>query len=296
MKENIHILLFYKYIDISDLKEFQSMHLNDCNSLGIKGRILIANEGINGSVSGTKEQIEQYKALLRSDSRFKDIRFKEDIGIMHPFKKMQIKIKTEIVNMNQKVNLSNTGPYISPKELLDIYNSNEDIIILDARNEYEARIGKFKNSINLPIKKFREFPKAIEQLQHLKEKKIVTYCTGGIRCEKATAYMKEIGFKNVFQLKDGILNFGKEFPDTIWEGKCFVFDKRLMSKVNSSDETISNCDICNISCDLYRNCRNERCDKYIIVCPACKEKYAGCCSKNCFNEFLSKTRLTAPIQ
>ncbi|MEK6929002.1 MAG: rhodanese-related sulfurtransferase [Nanoarchaeota archaeon] len=287
--EQISILLFYKYTYIKNPVLFRAENLLLCKQLGIKGRILIAHEGINGSISGSKEQTEKYKKLLRKDSRLSDIKFKEDLGLQHPFKKMIIKIKKEIVNFGKNVDLRRTGEYLSPAEFLDLYKDEnkigKEIIILDARNNYESKIGKFKGAITPDIETFREFSKIAEQLKDKKDKKIVMYCTGGIRCEKATAYFKEQGFKDVAQLEGGILTFAKEFQDTIWEGSCFVFDKRLKSNVNSKESPITKCELCDVPCDLYKNCRNKICDKYTIICIPCGQKYGYCCSPTCFKSF-----------
>jgi UPF0176 protein len=285
MEKKTHILLFYKYVNIENPTGFAKSHLEECNALGLKGRILVAGEGINGSVAGDFEKTEKYKRLLRQDPRFKDIVFKEDIGVSIPFKKMVIKIKKELVRFEQKVSLDNTGKHLTPKEFLEIYEKNDDVIILDARNDYESRVGKFKNAVTPPIKKFSEFPKVAEMLKDKKDKKIVMYCTGGIRCEKASAYLKENGFEDVSQLSGGILSFGKEFPDTVWEGTCFVFDKRLTSEVNDDVKPITKCEICEIACDLYRNCSNPKCDKYSVICVECEVSYQGCCSEECLEAY-----------
>ena len=136
----------------------------------------------------------------------------------------------------------------------------------------------------------------MKKLSDKKDKKIITFCTGGIRCEKAARYMKDQGFKNVLQLKDGILAFTKEFPDTYWEGKCFVFDKRLVSDVNNSKEIISNCFTCNKASDLYRNCRNVKCDKLYIQCKDCQGNFNGCCSKDCFLVFREQCMVKSLIK
>jgi UPF0176 protein len=282
----IHILLFYKYVKIDNPKMFARKHLAICKKIGLLGRILVAKEGINGSVSGTEEQINEYKDQMSKNALFKDIIFKEDLGLENPFKKMNIKVKNELVRFEQNVNLSNTGKHISPEEFLDLYNKKEDVIILDARNDYESKVGKFKNAITPSIKTFKEFPKVAELLKDQKDKKIVMYCTGGIRCEKASAYLIEKGFKNVSQLDGGILTFGKKFPDSVWEGKCFVFDKRMVSSINTNDSCLSKCQHCNKNCDLYRNCRNKTCDKLFSICKNCEDAMQGCCSEDCFNKNL----------
>jgi len=286
--EKLYVLLFYKFVKIENPEKFKEEHLKSCNNLGVLGRIIVAEEGINGSVSGTKEQIENYKIILASEEIFSGIVFKEEEILNHPFTKMQIKIKDEIVNFGVSVNLEQNGEYLDSEKFYELYKkSPEAFIILDTRNDYEYKIGKFKNAIHLNIKTFRQFPEALKKIENLKDKKIITYCTGGIRCEKASAYMKEKGFKNVYQLKDGILNFGKRFPDTFWEGKCFVFDKRMVTSINSpesEDDIITNCENCGDVCDLYKNCRNPECDRFVIICLKCQEKLIGCCSVECKNE------------
>jgi len=281
----IHILLYYKFVDIENPSEFVEKHMEFCKSIGLKGKILVSKEGINGSVSGTINQTEKYKEYLRSDSRFSDIVFKEDIGLTHPFTKMAVRVKPEIIAMKKKVNLDNKAPYVEPSELREMYEKGEDFVIVDARNDYEWKVGKFKNAITLPIKTFREFPDAVKRIEKFKNKKIITYCTGGIRCEKASAYLVEQGFENVFQLKDGILTYCKEFPEKDWEGKCFVFDKRVMSDVNGNKDEITSCEVCNGSCDLYRNCRSIGCNRFVVMCVSCEDRMNGCCSDKCFSDF-----------
>ncbi len=283
MTEEIHILLFYKYAEIENPEKFAKSHLEFCKQIGVLGKVLVAHEGINGSISGTKEQVERYKEDLRKDKRFSDIVFKEDIGLMHPFTRMAVRIKNEIIALKAKVDMKNKGKYISPEEFLKLYEDGEDVIILDARNNYESRVGKFKRAITPDIEVFREFPKVAEILADKKDKKIITYCTGGIRCEKASAYLKEHGFKNVYQLEGGIVSFCKKFPNSVWEGTCFVFDKRMLS--NEIGGIAGKCEICDADCDLYRNCKNFSCDKLTLICLGCEKKMNGCCSIKCLREF-----------
>ncbi len=284
--EKIHILLYYKFVGIENPAEFADEHLKFCKSLGLSGKVLVGKEGINGSVCGTKQQIKKYKSRMKKDERFRDIVFKEDIGDSAPFTKMAVRVRPEIIAMKENVDLNMKGDYVSAEELFNMYEGGEDFVILDARNDYEWKVGKFKNAVTLSIKSFREFPKEVKKLKNkLTGKKIVTYCTGGIRCEKASAYMKQIGFENVFQLKDGIITFCKEYPDSFWEGKCFVFDKRLLADYNNFDNDISNCGVCGGACDLYRNCRNTDCDKLSVMCVSCEKEMSGCCSHICLESF-----------
>ncbi len=281
----VHITLFYKFTDINDPEGFAADQREFCRGEGLLGKILVAREGINGSLSGTKDQISRYKDFLRSKPGFSDIAFKDEKGTFHPFKKLIVREKKEIIRLEQELDMSKRGKYISPEELLELYERGEEFIILDTRNNYESEVGRFKNAITPDIDTFREFPKALEALKDIKDKKIVTYCTGGIRCEKATAYMLKEGFKDVYQLKDGIINFCQKYPNTAWEGKCFVFDQRLISDVEQEGVCISRCVHCGESCDRYSNCNNPSCDDLVILCESCSEEMSGCCSEVCADEY-----------
>jgi len=261
--KNIHILLYYKFQPIKDVEYFVRKHKRKCEELGIFGKVLVANEGVNGSVSGSKEQMEKYKEFVRSLKGFEDVWFKEELGNSHPFTKMIVRIREEIVSMHKDLDMSKKSKYVSSEEFLAGCR-DEDVIILDARNDYEYKMGRFKNSINPDIKTFRQFPDFVEKFKEYKDKKIYMYCTRGIRCEKASLYMEEQGFTNVSQLHGGIINFCQELPNTAWEGKCFVFDKRLGSDINQGNETISHCISCNEISDLQRNCKYVYCDELVV--------------------------------
>ena len=278
------VVSFYKYVDINNPEEFAKEHLNWCLASGIKGKVSLAKEGINGSVFGDEETISKYKENLSSYNNFKDVWFKETGTDKIAFNKMHIRVKNEIVNSGlNKTNLKNTAPKLTPEQLLKFYEEGKDFVIVDARNWYESKIGRFKNSITPQITHFREWPKVVESLEDFKDKTIVTYCTGGIRCEKASAYMKENGFKDVYQMDGGILNYIQQFPDTYWEGGMFVFDDRKVFEPNTKEELkyISNCHFCNKPTSYYINCHNIDCDKIIVCCHDCKTEYDYCCSDEC---------------
>lgn len=285
----VNILLYYKFYPIENVEWFVREHKRFCRKLGIYGKVLIGKEGINGSISGTKEQTEEYKKFLTNFKGFENVFFKEEKGKEHPFSRMIVRIRKEIVSLHKKVDMTKKGKYVEPEKFLEDYNK-KDVIILDARNYYEYELGRFKNAVNPNIKTFREFPEFVEKFKENKDKKIYIYCTGGIRCEKAGIYMEEKGFKNVYQLHGGIINFCQKFPNTIWDGKCFVFDKRLVSDVGQNNNSITNCVTCNEISDLMRNCKNVSCDNLVIQCQKCQEKMHGCCSKKCTNEFLNYAR------
>ncbi len=295
MGDKIHIFLFYKFQEIKDPGWFVRKHKRFCGELGVLGKVLVAREGVNGSISGNKEQVEKYKEFLGNFPGFSDVIFKEELGTSHPFKKMIVKVREEIVSLHKDVDMTKKGKYVSPKEFLKLYDNNDEIIILDARNDYEYKLGRFKNALNPDIKTFRQFPEFVKKFKKengndVKKKKIVMYCTGGIRCEKASAYMEDQGFENVYQLEGGIINFCQQLPNTAWEGKCFVFDKRLMTNINQNNEAISECVSCNKISDLQRNCKYFECDALVVQCIECQEKLHKCCSKECMHKFLKYAR------
>ncbi|MBS3093921.1 rhodanese-related sulfurtransferase [Candidatus Pacearchaeota archaeon] len=293
----IKVLLFYKFNEITDPEYFVRKHKQKCKELGVLGKVLVAKEGINGSVSGTPEQMEAYKVYMHSLPGFEDVWFKEETAIEHPFTKMEARVRKEIIRLDKPVNMNNKGSFLTPQEFLDFYNK-EDFIVLDARNYYEYDLGRFKNAINPAIKSFREFPQFVDNFEKSvdKKKKIVMYCTGGIRCEKASAYMKERGFENVYQLEGGIINFCQQLPNTVWEGKCFVFDKRLLSDINQNNKPITHCISCNIESDLLKNCKHLDCDKLVVLCVECQKKLQGCCSEDCLKKFTHYARERAALK
>ncbi len=274
---------FYKYVEVENPTEIQNEILRLCESLSLKGRILLGEEGINGSVYGAEENIKKFMDNIKNNSLFCDIEFKTQITNKPAFRKLFVRIRKEVVHFGNNVDLKNTAKFVTPSQLKEMLDKNEEIVLVDMRNDYEAKIGRFKNSITLSMKNFRDLPKVMNEIENLKEKKIVTYCTGGIRCEKASAYLKENGFENVMQLKGGILKFGEEFPDTYWEGKCFVFDDRLAVDLNSNKNALNNCVWCSSPCDDYINCHNLDCDKLFICCEDCKESNNKSCSEECSN-------------
>ncbi|PKL90107.1 MAG: hypothetical protein CVV23_01825 [Ignavibacteriae bacterium HGW-Ignavibacteriae-2] len=281
---NYTILLFYKYIKIDDPHKFQQEHLNFCLENNIRGRVFVSEEGINATVSGTKENIEKYKNELRRYPEFEDIWFKEDESLEHAFNKTHVRVKKEIVHSGlQDVSLANGGKRLNPGELKKFYEDNEDFVIIDARNTYESVIGKFKNAITPRLDTFRDWTKVAEEYKEFKDKKVVTYCTGGIRCEKASAYLIENGFKNVYQLDGGIVTYTKQFPDTFWEGSVFVFDERRIVEPNKKEELkhIGQCYYCGTKTSWYINCHNQNCDKLLVTCHKCKEENDYCCSDEC---------------
>jgi len=223
------VLLYYHFVHIDDAESFWRDHKKLCQDLDLKGRILIASEGLNGTVAGTSENIALYKKILWQDSRFATMTFKESPAETVPFQKLKIKLRPEVISLHQDVPLDPhaRGEYISPAELEALYNSNEEFYIVDARNVYESDVGAFNGAILPEIQNFRELPDSVASLSELRHKKVVTYCTGGIRCEKASSLLKNKGFQDVYQLEGGIVSYLMQFPNSNFQGSCYVFDDRM---------------------------------------------------------------------
>ena len=273
------VVTFYKYIKISNPQKLTEKIRKLCEKLDLFGRILIAGEGINAGVSGEKKKMDKFKLGIKKNKLFSDISFREQECERNTYHKLVVRTRKEIVSFEEKISLDKRGKYIDPKKLNEWINGKEDFVLLDVRNDYETKVGKFKNALTLSIENFRDFPAEIKKLQHLKDKKIVTYCTGGVRCEKASSYMKENEFKNVRQLRGGIINHIGKFPDDFL-GSCFVFDDRLVSRLN---DPISECEICGKNCNIYINCHNLDCDKLFVCCDECMGKMNKACSAECKN-------------
>ena len=287
MSMDYRVLLYYKYVTIDDPETFAQEHLDFCKSLGLKGRILVSTEGLNGTLSGPVEATEKYKEHVRSDERFKDIVFKEDKAEEHAFKKMHVRPRKEIAafDLDEDVNPKElTGKYYSPSKFKEALLS-DDTIILDARNDYEYDLGHFRGAVRPDITRFRDLPDWIRNHKdELSGKKIVTYCTGGIRCEKFSGWLKREGFEDVGQLEGGIATYGKD-PETqgeYWDGKMYVFDERISVDVNHVNKTVVGKEwFDGTPCERYINCSNPECNKQILVSEENEERYLGACSYEC---------------
>lgn len=232
-KNEILVAALYKFVEIDDLLSLQSNLYEICEKNNIMGTILIANEGINGTISGKTNEINQTISLLKSDKRFTNIEIKYSSTDKQPFHRMKVRLKKEIVtiglpeiNPNKKV-----GTYVKPEDWNDLI-SDPNVIVIDTRNKYETKIGSFQNALDPETSSFREFPDWVKKFKSSKEnanKKIAMFCTGGIRCEKASSLMKEEGFEDVYHLQGGILKYLETIDkeNSLWNGECFVFDQRV---------------------------------------------------------------------
>lgn len=290
IENHYKILLFYKYVEINDPKAVRDWQYELCQKLGIKGRLIVAHEGLNVTLEGTAENVKKYVDELESDSRFRDIHFKWSVGNGNAFPKLSVKVRDEIVSLDLGAYDFSpnevTGKYISPEELHElIHNSDEEFYIIDMRNDYEHKVGHFAGSIMPDMKNFRDLPKMLDELKDLKDKKIVTVCTGGVRCEKASGFLVKHGFKDVSQLYGGIVSYMEKYPNEDFLGKLYVFDGRVTMgfNVDSPDHVIvGKCEKCDKTCDNYVNCGYPRCNKHFVCCDDCvNEEGKPYCSDNC---------------
>jgi UPF0176 protein len=279
-------LLYYCYTPLVEAEQFAAEHLRFCKSLNLVGRIIVADEGLNGTVSGTKESCKQYMDTVLADPRFAHTDFKIDEVDKPSFIKMHCRYKSEIVHSGlrdpQVINpLERTGIHLEPKDFMEM-KDQDDVVVLDVRSDYEHNLGRFKNAITLDIQNFREFPEKINELAQYRDKKIITYCTGGIKCEKASALLLHEGFKEVYQLHGGIIKYGKEAGGKDFDGKCYVFDNRVAVDVNTINPTIaSTCRNCGTSTTKMINCANPECNEHFTQCDACGIGLEGSCSTDC---------------
>ena len=248
MNKNLFLnIAGYKFEQIDSLDTLIPEFQKKCDELELKGSVYLSPKGINFSISGTEENIGKYINFMESDSRFLNIPLKRTYSETQPFRRMKVRLKKEIISLGRDdINPRElTGEYVTPQELLNMYENNDDVVVLDTRNEYETRVGLFENAVDLQLDTFRDFPKAIEQLpEEYKDKQIVMYCTGGIRCEKASAVMLKAGFTDVKQLKGGVLDYFKETGGKYWNGDCFVFDERVALDKDLNETEYIYCYIC----------------------------------------------------
>ncbi len=266
MPNSYPVILYYKYVSIADPPGFAAVQRELCGALGLKGRLLIAEEGINGTLAGPAEKIARYIEDLKADARFSDIEIKINEGDENTFPKLVIKVRPEIVALHAGIPLTaDQNNHLSPAEWKQRMENDPDAVIVDVRNNYESDAGKFENAVTCDIDHFRDLPAYVERLADLKDKTVLMYCTGGIRCEKASALFRSQGFKNVFQLHGGILTYQKEFGNEHWLGECFVFDQRMTVKVENDLVPIGKCVHTGRTTSRFVNCLHDPCHRLFLL-------------------------------
>ena len=287
-KEDRLTLSFYKYFKIDNLIIFRNYLFSSFSKIGVLGRIYVANEGINAQLSLPKKQLNSFETKLDEIEPMKGIRL--NFAIKHNLKsflKLKIKVRNQIVVdgiSDKKFDPTNVGKHVDAIEFNNILSEKETLCV-DMRNHYESEIGKFIGAVTPNVDSFKESIKFIDKKfeNENKKKKILLYCTGGIRCEKASAYLKFKGFKNIYQLDGGIINYAHQVKNNNYKnkftGKNFVFDNRLSE--NITNDVISNCHQCGTKSDGHVNCSNVACNLLFIQCKSCNELFRGCCSIEC---------------
>ncbi len=281
------VLLFYKYTTITDPKALMERERAVCTLLGLTGRIIIAEEGINGTLEGTVEATEKYKAHILSDKRFRSMSIKTSEGTGSAFPRLMIKVRNEIVGTQFPKSIDprkKTGKYLPPHELKRWYDEGKDFVVVDMRNEYEIASGYFDKTVNPGLRASRNLVQAVERLRIHQDKTVVTVCTGGVRCEKMSAYLIDQGFKDVHQLHNGMHGFMEMYPGQHFKGTLFTFDNRIVMDFGGDREIVGKCFSCAGTTEEYQNCEDIMCGSKLLICKECRDSDKKFFCANCVVE------------
>lgn len=274
------IILYYKFAPISDPEAIRLWQKALCERLNLKGRILISKHGINGTVGGDLDDVKAYVKETKTYPSFKGTTFKWSDGNRDDFPRLSIKVRPEIVAFDAADELEvdangvvGGGKHLKPEDVHKLVAEHgDDIVFFDGRNAYEAAVGKFKNAIVPDVKTSRDFKKELEDPKYdaIKDKPVITYCTGGIRCEILSSMMKKRGFKEVYQLDGGIVKYGEKYGDDgLWEGSLYVFDDRMNVTFSDKSKDIGICIHCQTNTSNYENCADKSCNRLVLICKDC---------------------------
>jgi UPF0176 protein len=287
------VLAYYHFLKppfrLEDPSRLVKAHHQFLNNKDAKGRIYINEEGINGQMSIHEQDAESYVEWLRQHEAFQEMEFKVHVAEEHAFAKMTVKYRKQLAALDIAVDLNKTGEHVPAHEWQQMLEAqDQDTILIDVRNDYEWKVGRFEGALLPELENFRDFGEYIEHLKKLydtKKTKVMMYCTGGIRCELYSALMKERGFETVYQLQGGVIKYGLDAGVKHWKGKLFVFDDRMVVPISKEEtEVISSCVHCSTPMDVYYNCANMDCNALFIACPECVKDLKGCCSQQCTTE------------
>lgn len=273
------IILYYKLVPVADPQMMMRWQRELCTRLNLRGRIIIAKHGINGTLGGDIDDVKAYIHEMNLTKEFKGIEYKWSDGTRDDFPKLSIKVREELVTLapDEDFNVFDKGTPLRPEAWHRFIDEHPDVPILDARNAYESEIGAFKNAIKPEIKTFKEIKRTLEKLP--KDQPVLTYCTGDIRCEYLSAYMKHQGFKDVYHLDGGIVKYGEAYGDDgRWEGKCYVFDKRMKVAFSDTSKDIAACVHCGKLTSEQVNCADLSCNRQFVVCKLCQTRQHITCS------------------
>lgn len=302
MKNEYQVLLYYKFVDIENPEKVRDEQKELCLSLNLKGRIIVAKEGINGTVEGTTENTEKYIEAMEQSELFGNISYKKSEGTGNSFPRLSVKVRSEVVTSGipnltpQRV----TGKYITADKLHNWFEDKKEFYIVDMRNDFEYSSGYFEGFVPSGLQHFFNLSSVLPKLAHLKNKTIVTVCTGGIRCEKASGFLIENGFHDVYQLKDGIQTYMEKYPNQHFKGKLYVFDNRITIGFNTDDPShvvVGNCSHCGVVCDTYVNCEYNECHKHYICCANCldTETNLAFCDETCKQNYLNRHSVVSSL-
>lgn len=286
------VILYYKFTPLADPEMTMRWQRELCTRLNLKGRIIVSKHGINGTLGGDIRDLKQYKKEMNASGVFRGIQYKWSDGTGEEFPKLSVKVRPELVAFNaadeievDETGVKNGGKHIKPEALHKLLEEKgEDVVFFDGRNSYEAQVGRFKNAVVPDTKTTHDFKKEIQSGKYndIKDKPVVTYCTGGIRCEILSALMKKEGFKEVYQMDGGIVKYGEKYGDEgYWEGNLYIFDDRQTHKFSDKAVDIGECVHCQGKTSNFENCSNMQCNRLVLVCKNChnQDRCEMCASK-----------------
>lgn len=285
------VILFYKFVPVKDYEMARLWQLELCSRLNLRGRIIVSPQGINGTLGGDLESLRAYKRAMNASGVFRGIHYKWSDGTPDVFPKLSVKARKELVAFNAEKEVEvgehgvvGGGKHLSPEALHKlIQEKGDEVVFFDGRNAYEAEVGRFEGAVVPDVKTSRDFVKEIESPKYdqIKNKPVVTYCTGGIRCEVLSALMKKRGFKEVYQIDGGIVKYGEKYQDKgRWKGKLYVFDRRMITAFSEDTKDIGECSLCEAPTSSFMNCDNLECNKLVVACEACSQNgYCADCQK-----------------
>lgn len=286
------IILYYKFVPLADPEAVKLWQKTLADSLGLRGRVLLSQHGINGTLGGDIDDLKAYIKATRQYPQFKGMVCKWSEGSREDFPKLSVKVRNEIVSFGVPDELEvdekgvvGGGTHLKPEAVHQLVEEKgDDVVFFDGRNAYEASVGKFKNAIVPDVRTSKDFIQELESGKYddLKDKPVVTYCTGGIRCEILSSLMKNRGFGEVYQIDGGIAKYGEKYKDDgLWEGKLYVFDARLVTQFSEKAKDIGHCIHCDTRTSNFENCTNQACNNLVLICEQCKAVTATTCSAAC---------------
>lgn len=290
------VILFYKFVPVADPEMTMRWQRELCQRLELKGRLIISKHGINGTLGGDIKKLRQYKSQMNASVIFKGIQYKWSEGAGDEFPKLSIKVRPELVSFKKPDEITvgdkgvvGGGKHLKPEKVNELVEKyGDEVVFFDGRNKYEADIGRFKNAVVPDTQTTRDFAHEIEsgKYDNIKDKKVVTYCTGGIRCEVLSVMMKNRGFKDVYQIDGGIVKYGEKYADEgLWEGNLYIFDGRMNHKFSDKAKDIGECVHCSSKTSNFENCADKSCNRLVLICKNC---YSSAEKSACENHVFAK--------